>query len=252
MARVISIVNQKGGVGKSTTAISLATGLKNMGKKTLLIDTDSQGNSSDTYKAKIDGFATLFDLLFTEEKATECIQYTEIGAIIPADPLLRECEQRFPNDTSRGFILKEKCQELDELFDFIIIDTPPTLGVILSNVLTYTNELIIPVTCDRYGLKGIELLSQAISSAIKYTNPGLTISGMLLIKYNERLNICKEIFKGMPSIAEKMGTKLFKTTIRESVACRESQSARKSIYEYDPNSTTAHDYISLCEEILKG
>lgn len=252
MARIIAIANQKGGVGKTTTAVSLTAGLERMGYKTLLIDTDSQCNSTDTYRAITENTATLYDLLFEGEKAVDCIQKTEVGSIIPCDTLMREAEQRFPNDNSRGFLLREKCEELGELFDFIIIDTPPTMGVVLSNVFTYASEVLIPVTCDRYGLAGIELLSQTIASAKKYTNQGLKVLGMVLIKYSDRLNICKEINEGLPTVAKMLDTKVFDTKIRESVSCRESQSARQSIYEYSPASTTAQDYENLCKEITKG
>lgn len=252
MARIIAITNQKGGVGKTTTAVSLATGLRKLGLKTLLIDTDSQCNSTDTYRAKVENTATLYDILFDKEKAIECVQKTEIGSIIPCDPLMREAEQRFPNDNSRSFLLRETCEDLGNHFDYIIIDTPPTMGVVLSNVLTYASEVIIPVTCDRYGLAGIELLSKTILSAKKYTNSNLDITGMVLIKYAERLNICKEINEGLLQVAEMLNTRVFDSKIRESVSCRESQSARESIYDYAPSSTTALDYMSLCEEMTKG
>lgn len=248
--RIIAIANQKGGVGKTTTAVSLATGLQKQGYKTLLIDTDSQCNSTDTYQATISDTATLYDLLFEKEKATDCIQTTAIGNIIPCDPLMREAEQRFPNDSSRGFLFRERCEDLKDLFDFIIIDTPPTMGVVLSNVFTYAKEIIIPVTCDRYGLAGIELLSQTIKSAQKYTNPDLIVKGLVLIKYSERLKLCREIKEGLPAVAELMQTTVFDTVIRESVACRESQSARQSIFNYAASSTTAIDYLSLCKEVL--
>lgn len=250
--RVIAVTNQKGGVGKTTTAVSLATGLSKRGYKTLLIDTDSQCNSTDTYRAVIEDTATLYDLLFEGEKIIDCIQHTEVGDIIPCDPLLQQAEQRFPNDNSRSFILREKCEELNGLYDFVIIDTPPTMGVILSNVFTYASQVIIPVTCDRYGLAGIELLCQTISSAKKYTNPNLDILGMVLIKYSDRLNLCKEISEGLQKVAQSLKTKVFDTKIRESVSCRESQSARQSIFEYAPASTTAQDYIKLCDEVAKG
>lgn len=252
MARIIAVTNQKGGVGKTTTAVSLATGLNKLGLKTLLIDTDSQCNSTDTYRGVIEDTATLYDLLFNNENAVDCIQKTEVGDIIASDPLLQQAEQRFPNDNSRSFLLREKCEKLSELYDFIVIDTPPTMGVILSNVLTYASEVVIPVTCDRYGLAGLELLSQTILSAKKYTNQTLTITGMILIKYNDRINICKEIYEGLPNVAEQLKTKVFNTKIRESVACRESQSARVSIYDYAPSSATSKDYLSLCNELLKG
>jgi chromosome partitioning protein len=249
---VIAITNQKGGVGKTTTAVSLSAGLAQQGYKTLLIDTDSQCNSTDTYRAIVEDTATLYDLLFEGEKALDCIQHTRIGDIIPCDPLMDGAEQRFPNDNSRSFILREKCEELKSLYDYIIIDTPPAMGVILSNVFTYAYGIIIPVTCDRYGLAGIDRLCQTISLAQRYTNSDLKILGLVLIKYFERLNICKEISEGLPQVADTLKTKVFKTKIRESVACRESQSARQSIFEYAPTSTTAEDYINLCAELTKG
>ena len=252
MARIIAITNQKGGVGKTTTAVSLATGLATKGYKTLLIDNDPQCNSTDTYRAEVEGASTLYDLLFENEKAIDCIQHTKTGDIIPCDPLLKESEQRFPNDNSRSFILREKCEELNYLYDFIIIDTPPTLGVILSNVLTYTNEIIIPVTCGRYALSGMELLHKTIASAKKYTNPNLSITGIVVARCNERLNISKEVRKGLPRVAEIMNTKVFNSIIRASTACEESQSAQQSIFDYAPTSTTAIDYLDLCEEIAKG
>lgn len=252
MARVIAITNQKGGVGKTTTAVSLATGFHRMGKKVLLIDTDSQCNSTDTYRAMVQDTPTLYDLLFEDEKAIDCIQETEIGLIIPSDPLMREAEKKFPDDQSRSFVLREKCEELEKEFDYIILDTPPTMGAILSNVLSYANEVIIPVTCDRYGLTGIDLLSKAIVSARKYGNPNLDIRGMLLIKYAERLKICREIKDGLPQVADMLKTQVFETMIRESVSCRESQSARQSIFDFAPESTTAEDYMSLCKELEEG
>ncbi len=249
MSKVIAITNQKGGVGKTTTSVSLATGLKRMGYKTLLIDADSQCNATDTYNAVVENTATLYDLLFTSIPASDCIQQTDTGDIIAGDKLLQEAEQRFPNDPSRPFIMKERCSGLSEMYDYIIIDTPPYMGVILSNVLTYADEIIIPLTCDRYGLAGIDQLYQTISSAQKYTNPKLTITGMVLIKYAERLNLCKEISTGLPEVAKMFNTKVFSTRIRESVSCREAQSARKTIYDYNGKSTTAQDYLALCEEI---
>lgn len=126
------------------------------------------------------------------------------------------------------------------------------MGVILSNVFTFANGVVIPVTCDRYGLAGIDRLCQTISSAQRYTNPSISRLGLVLIRHSERLNICKEVSDGLPQVVETLKTRVFKTKIRESVSCRERQSARQSIFEYAPASTTAQDYISLCTELTKG
>ena len=164
MARIIAICNQKGGIGKTTTAVSLATGLARLGKKTLLIDTDAQCNSTDTYRAVTKDTATLYDLLLENEELEECIQHTPTGDIIASDKLLASAEQKFPQDPSRYFLMKQKCQALEGIYDYIIIDTPPVLGVILSNVLTYVNECIIPFTCDRYAIQGVNELFHTINS----------------------------------------------------------------------------------------
>lgn len=251
MAKIIAIANQKGGVGKTTTAVSLAAALTKAGKKTILIDTDSQRNATDTYGAKIEGVATLYDLLFENAKLADCIQSTQSGDIIASDPALQAAEKKFPDDFDRFFLLREKCGKLEGTYEYIIIDTPPSLGIVLSNVIAYATDIIIPLTCDRYGIQGIDLLCNTIISAKKSANPNLNIAGILLIKYTDRLNLNRGIKEGLDNVAKQLNTKVFQTKIRESVACRESQVARQSIFEYAPKSTTAADYLSLCTEILE-
>ena len=251
MAKVTGITNLKGGSGKSTTAVSLAEWWGRKGERVLLIDTDPQCNATDTYRAETDGANTLYDLLFTEGTgAEECIQHMPDGDIIAADQLLTRSEQLFPNDNSRYFLMREKCAALQDMYDRIIIDTSPVMGVMLTNVFNFSGNLIIPLTCDRYGLVGMSDLSEAISAARKYTNPGLEILGLLLIKYNGRLSICRQTSEQMPKIAGCLNTIVFETKIRESVACREAQVKRSSLFEgAGMNSTTAQDYISLADEI---
>lgn len=252
MGTIIAIANQKGGVGKTTTAISVATGLAKLGKKVLFIDTDSQCNSTDTYRINPDDTATLYDLLFEDEPVMNCISSTELGDIIPSDPLMRNAEQQFPIDGSRPYLLKEKCEGLTDIYDFIIIDTPPSIGAVMSNVLTYCDEAIIPVTTDRYGLQGIDLLSKTIENARKYTNPSLKISGILLTKYKGYTKISKEVSSKLPEVAAILNTRVFDTKIRDSVSAPESQGARTSLYEYAGKSNPAKDYLEFCKEILSG
>lgn len=252
MCKVIAVANQKGGVGKTTTAVSVSAVLNKSGKKTLLIDTDGQCNSTDTCRAEVTGKATLYDLLFEREPAADCIQKTEITDIIASDPLLNDSERKFPSDGSRLFLLKEACEAIMERYDFIIIDTPPNLGCMLSNALTFADEVIIPVTCDRYGMQGIDELHKTITAARKYTNPGLKVAGILLIKYHANTVLCREISDSLPEVSKMFGTKVFDTRIRESEACRKSQTARMSIVDYDLASTTAKDYIAFCEEFLSS
>ena len=157
MAKIISVANQKGGIGKTTTATSIATILSQKGHKTLLIDSDLQCNSTDTYRASFDGVATLYDILLEENPSdiNEVIQHTEMGDIIAADPLLREADSKLSTKGISGYkILKNALATLHD-YDYVVIDTAPAINMVLRNVLTASNYFIIPMTADRYGYQGL-------------------------------------------------------------------------------------------------
>lgn len=250
--RVIAIANQKGGIGKTTAAVNIAADLADMGKRVLLIDTDGQCNSTDTSKARIEGVATLYDLLFEREPVMECIQHMDKLDVIASDRLLRNVETKFPDDAGRLFAMRDACEGVRELYEFIIIDTPPSLGCMLSNVLTFADEVIIPVTCDRYGMQGINDLYETIAATRKYTNRYLKVTGVLLNKYKERTTLCKEISSALPETLAMFDTKVFDTRIRECEDCKKAPAARMSIQEYNPHCTTARDFWNVCEEIIRG
>lgn len=250
MAKVIAIANQKGGATKTTTAIALATGLQLRNKKTLLIDTDPQCNASDTYQAQIEGVATLYDLLSQGEPVNNTIQHTDIGDIIPCDPLLSEAE-KILSKTGKEHILKKAVTPIRNKYDYIIIDTPPALGVLLLNALTFADTVIVPITAERYSLQGLSQFMETVNAAKEYTNPNLTISGLLLTRYNGRTNLSKEVAEGMPQIADQLDTIVFDTQIRESVATKEAQALRKSLYFHAASSTTAKDYLAFVDELIK-
>lgn len=249
---IIAITNQKGGVGKTTTAVHLAAGLKQKGYKVLLIDTDAQCNATDTYRAHVDGYCTLYDLLCAGEDAKSCIQHSLSGDIIASDPLIAEAERKIPDDSSRFFLLKEKLEPILDNYDFVVIDTPPALGVILQNVLTVSDEIIIPLSCDRYALQGLDQLISTINSAKKYVNPRLNIKGLLLIKYAKNQKLSKEISDKLVPLSEELGTVVFDTKIRETAACRMAQSHRMTLFEYEKGSNTSIDYMKLIDEYLGG
>lgn len=252
---VIVIANQKGGIGKTTTATALSSTLMKKGYKTLLIDADMQGNSSDTYRAEIEGKATLYDVLL--ESATErisisdAIQKTEIGEIVAADPLLRKADEVLNGDVNGLYRLQDALSELKG-YDYIVIDTAPSMNTLLYNCLIAANKVIIPVTADRYGLQGLSQLSQTIQAIKKRQNPNLYIAGLLLVKFNPRTNLSQEVKESLETIAEQINTKVFNTYIRESTKAKESQALRKALIDYAPNSTTAIDYMSFTNELVKG
>lgn len=248
-AKVITITNQKGGVAKTTTATSLAAALSLKNKKVLLIDTDPQCNASDTYRAKIQGMTTLYDVLVDKVPVNEAIQKTEVGEIIASDNLLSKAESLL-NETGKEYTLKKAINIIINDYDYIIIDTPPTLGVLLINALTAADELIIPITADRYGLHGLSQLNETINLAQEYTNPNLRIAGLLLVKYNPRTRISKDVTSNLPTISKEMNTIVFNTTIRESTAAKEAQALRNSLFDYAPYSTTAIDYNAFTKELL--
>lgn len=251
MSRVIAVANQKGGIGKTTTAVNVAYDLAMMGKKVLLIDTDGQCNSTDTCRAVVEDTATLYDLLFEKEKAEECVQHMDKLDMIASDKLLKNPEKRFPDDATKLFTLRDACEDIRDSYDFIIIDTPPSLGCMLSNALTFADEILIPVTCDRYGMEGIQDLYITINATKKYTNRNLRVTGVLLNKYKERTTLCREISSGLPEVLKMFDTTVFDTRIRECEDCRKAQSARMCVQEYNPNCTTAQDYWQLCKEIIE-
>ena len=250
--KVYVIANQKGGIGKTTTATVLAAILQGMGKRTLLIDADQQGNSTDTYRAEIEGHATLYDVLLEDDRIPlkDAIQKTEIGDIVASDPLLREGDVKLSSDLDGVYRLSEAIEQL-EGYDYVVIDTAPALNHVLYNCLIASDEVIIPVTADRYGLQGLAQLSEAIRKIQKRQNPRLKISGLLLVKYNGRTLLSQEVSQSLNKIAEEMETKVFASKIRESTKTREAQAMRRSLIEYAEKSTTAEDYKAFAKELLE-
>lgn len=249
---VITIANQKGGCGKTTTATNLASILAERGYKTLLIDADQQTNSSDTYRAQIEGAATLYDLIVEDEAIdiAEVIQTTDSGDIIAGDPLLREADAKLSKDLNGRFKLQDALEGLKD-YDFIITDTAPSMGEVLYNCLIASDLVIIPVTADRYSLQGLSQLNETIKGIKKRFNKGLSIAGLLLVKYNGRTLLSKETSAALEQIAQEMQTKLFATTIRASTKAQEAQAQRTTLIKYAPNSTTAQDYNNFVDELIK-
>lgn len=252
MSIKIAVANQKGGIGKTTTALCLVSGLRNRGFNVLIIDTDPQKSTTSVYKAKEEDTCTLADMLFSDVKAEECIQNTELGDIIASDSLLKEAETRISADADRYYHLGDACKNVESKYDYIIFDTPPGNGVLLGNVLSYADYVIMPITCDRFGIQGMVDFYNSMAMYKKRINPKIHIAGVLMIKYKGRQALTQSLEEGtIPKIAEQIESKVFETKIRESVKCQESQVMGKSLFDYAPNSTTAIDYNQFIEELLK-
>ncbi len=251
--KVICIANQKGGIGKTTTATALASILNEMGHKTLLIDADSQGNSTDTYRAERVDVPTLYDVILDFDDPLpimEAIQHTEIGDIIASDTALKEADMRFPSDGDEYFKLKEALDQL-EGYKYVVIDTAPADNKLLKNCLVASDCLVIPITSDRYAVQGLADFNKTILVQRKRNNPDLKVAGLLLVKYNPRQRLAREVSQALGEISEKMGTKVFRTSIRESVKARTAQAQRRNLIETAPYSTTALDYKRFANELFE-
>lgn len=250
MAITFVVANQKGGIGKTTTAITLAS-ILGQKKKTLLIDADPQGNSTSTYEAVIDDQATLFDVMVDTERLPleEAIQHKTFGDIVASDPLLTKAEKMLDGDIEGLYRLKDAIDALDG-YEYIVIDTAPSMNVILYNCLIAADTVIIPVTADAFAVQGLMQLYDTIKAVQRRQNPKLTIAGLLLTKYAGRSKLEKEWLDRLEELAKNMETKVFKTCIRECVKMKEAQAKKKKLIDYAPNCTTMQDYFSFVGELL--
>lgn len=248
MAKIISIANQKGGVGKTTTATAFAAGLYLHGKNVLVVDADPQCDTSDTYRADLYSGKTM-EHVFTGTSVKEAIRITSYGDILPGDSDLADADMRFTMQ-GREYILKEALNPIEDIYDYIIIDLPPSLGIITINAFTASNAVIVPAFADRFSLKGLAKLSETILRVVKYSNNSLVVDGILLTKYDKRTVLNRHQKLVMEEMAKTLNTKVFATTIRSSISLPESQTQRDIIYSYAPGSTTARDYRNFVDEYL--
>lgn len=248
--KAIAVINQKGGVGKSTTALAIGAGLSLRGFSVLFIDLDAQGNLSYTLGADTRGYNAM-GVLERPETATEEIQHTPNGDIIASSPKLAGADKLL-EDTGKEYKLKEALETLKGRYDYIVIDTPPALGILTINALTACTGAIIPAQADIYSLQGITQLNGTIETIRKYCNPSLSIMGIVLTRFNSRSTIRREVAETLERTAEQLHTKLYTSKIRECISIVEAEAVKKPIYSYAPRSNATKDYNALVDEILKG
>lgn len=253
---IITITNEKGGIGKTTTVINMAAVLNKLGHKTLVIDTDRQANTTTTYRAEMKGVATLYDAMLEDNEhrqpLDQVIQHTEIGDIVASDKLLRNAEAIISGDSNGNYRLLEAIEESKELgeYEYILIDTAPAINKMLDNCLIASDEVLIPVEASKYCIGGLTDLVMAIRDIQKRQNKNLKIAGILLTKHHEKQKNDKAGRELLEERAVEIGTKIYKNYIRETTKAREAVSVDESLLSYAPNSTAGRDYWDFVEEYL--
>ena len=252
MAKVISIFNQKGGVGKTTTNVNLCAALALKGKKVLSIDIDPQGNSTSGFGVNKNELEyTIYDVLIEDYDINKVICKTGIENLdlVPANIQLAGAEIELTNTKLREKTLKEKMNLIDKKYDFLIIDCPPSLGLLSLNALTASNTVLIPIQCEYYSLEGVGQLIDTVKLVRKNLNPKLDIEGVLLNMFDGRTNLSVQVVE---EVKKYFKDKVYRTVIPRSVRLAEAPSFGQPIMIYDEKSKGSIAYIKLAEEIIKN
>lgn len=249
MGKIISLANQKGGVGKTTTTINLGTLLAKKGKKVLIIDADPQGNATSGVGAEKDVELSTYDVLVNEIDANEAFQETKIKnlKVCASNMDLAGAEVELVSMMSREHRLKEKLELVRDDFDFILIDCPPSLGLITLNAFTASDSVLIPVQCEYFALEGLGQLLNTINLVKKHLNKDLEVEGALLTMYDIRTNLSNQVVK---EVKKYFGDKVYKNVIPRNVRLSEAPSYGMPITLYDPKSKGAKSYEKFTKEFL--
>lgn len=249
--KIISISNIKGGVGKTTTASVLAVGLVERGYRVLLIDSDPQTNLTMCFlQEETDERPSLYHI-YSDKKSIDEIKVTvkdKLDLII-GDFELCNADMQFTK-AGRLKMLKKAVKNTDTEYDFVIIDTPPNLGILSLNAFISSDYVVVPMSADSFSLKGVRLLKETLGDVADETEKEVPVVGILLTRYNSRTNVSKLLEKSLNSVAELLGTKVFESRIRQAVVLQESQIAREDLFSYAPNTKVAEDYQEFIDEFI--
>jgi chromosome partitioning protein len=247
---IITVANQKGGVGKTTTAINLSAAVANKGFKTLLIDLDPQANSSMSYVDVRQVTKSMYDVLVSEEVPFEdVIVATPVDnlSLAPSRIALAKLESKLIGELDGPFRLKDKMKDVGSAYDYVFIDTPPTLGMITVNALVASTHVLVPIQSSYFALEGTDDLLETIEKIKARPNPNLQLLGVVITMHDKRTTLAKDIHDQIGSV---FGDRLFNTVITKSIRLEESPAYKESIFTFAPKSSGAAEYYSLSEEIL--
>ena len=250
MGKVISVANQKGGVGKTTTAVNLSALLAKKGKKVLLIDTDPQGNATSGVGVDKTVSFSVYDVLVDDVEIENTLQLTEMKnlEVCPSNINVAGAEVQLVSKENREYKLKEKIEKIKNDYDYVIIDCPPSLGLVTLNAFTASDSVLIPIQCEYYALEGLGQLINTINLVKKHLNKNIEIEGALLTMYDARTNLSNQVVK---EVKKYFDNKVYKTVIPRNVRLSEAPSYGMPITEYDARSKGAKSYEKFTKEFLK-
>lgn len=250
MSRIIAIANQKGGVGKTTTAINLSASLAEKGKKVLLIDTDPQGNATSGFgidKNELDN--TIYELILGECSVQDCIikEVIQGVSILPSNVNLAAAEIELIGVDKKEYILKNEIDWVRDEYDFIIIDCPPSLSMLTVNAMTTADSVLVPIQCEYYALEGLSQLIHTVNLVKERLNPELDMEGVVFTMYDSRTNLSSQV---VDNVKEHLEQNVYKTVIPRNIRLAEAPSYGMPIQKYDPKSAGAEAYMLLADEVI--